>query len=486
MKKKLLLLFLSFALCLPTFAESMCVNLKNGETVSFDLEDIKDITICENISVVDESDTPLKFKILSENTVEVIRDDSYSELSSVTIPAKVRIDGKVYDVTSIGVNPFWRCSSLTSIEIPNSVTSIGDYAFYECTGLTSINIPECVTAIGDYAFWRCSSLTNIEIPNSVTAIGEKAFYECTGLDVVIDNSKNNVKVGYDVFKRCKSVTWLKDAVDVSDTPLKFKITSNSTVEVMYDGSYRDLDSIFIPAKVRIDGKVYDVTSIGEKGFYECTGLDIVIDNLEEIVKVGYDAFKNCKSVKWLKDVVDVSDTPLNFKITSDSTAEVMYDRFYKNLDSIFIPAKVRIDGKVYDVTSIGNGAFYECTGLTSIHISNSVTSIITAAFSFCSGLTSIHIPNSVTSIGDRAFYECTGLTNINIPNSVTDIGNGAFGGCSSLTNINIPESVTSVGQIAFMDCPDLDIVIDNSEDNVEVGRNAFLGCKSVTWLKEKD
>ena len=417
MKKKLLLLLLSSVLCLPTFAESMCVNLKNGETVSFDLEDIKDVTICENIPVVDESETPLKFKILSDSTLEVINDDLYKELDSVTIPAKVRIDGKVYDVTSIMIA-----------------------AFYECTGLTSINIPECVTAIGDYAFWRCSSLTNIEIPNSVTAIGEKAFYECTGLDVVIDNSKNNVKVGYDVFKRCKSVTWLKDVVDASDTPLKFKITSNSTVEVMYDGSYRDLDSIFIPAKVRIDGKVYDVTSIGEKGFYECTGLDIVIDNLEEIVKVGYDAFKNCKSVKWLKDVVDVSDTPLNFKITSDSTAEVMYDRFYKNLDSIFIPAKVRIDGKVYDVTSIGNGAFYECTGLTSIHISN----------------------------------------------SVTDIGNGAFGGCSSLTNINIPESVTSVGQIAFMDCPDLDIVIDNSEDNVEVGRNAFLGCKSVTWLKEKD
>ena len=51
MKKKLLLLVLSVVLCLPTFAESMCVNLKNGETVSFDLEDIKDVTICETIHV---------------------------------------------------------------------------------------------------------------------------------------------------------------------------------------------------------------------------------------------------------------------------------------------------------------------------------------------------------------------------------------------------------------------------------------------------
>ena len=79
MKKKLLLLVLSVVLCLPTFAESMCVNLKNGETVSFDLEDIKDVTICENIPVVDESETPLKFKILSDSTLGVIRDDSYKE-----------------------------------------------------------------------------------------------------------------------------------------------------------------------------------------------------------------------------------------------------------------------------------------------------------------------------------------------------------------------------------------------------------------------
>ena len=208
-------------------------------------------------------------------------------------------------------------------------------------------------------------------------------------------------------------------------------------------------------------------------------------NLKNGETVSFD-LKDIKDVTICENipVVDESETPLKFKILSDSTLGVIRDDSYKELNSVSVPAKVRIDGKVYDVTSIGNGAFYECTGLTSIHISNSVTSIITAAFSFCSGLTSIHIPNSVTSIGDRVFYECTGLTNINIPNSVTDIGNGAFGGCSSLTNINIPNSVTSVGQIAFMDCPDLDIVIDNSEDNVEVGRNAFLGCKSVTWSKE--
>jgi hypothetical protein len=88
------------------------------------------------------------------------------------------------------------------------------------------------------------------------------------------------------------------------------------------------------------------------------------------------------------------------------------------------------------VTSIGGSAFYNCTGLTSINIPNSVTSIGGSAFYNCTGLTSATIGNSVTSIGEYAFASCTGLTSINIGNSVTSIGFSAFRDCSSLTNIN--------------------------------------------------
>ena len=115
------------------------------------------------------------------------------------------------------------------------------------------------------------------------------------------------------------------------------------------------------------------------------------------------------------------------------------------------------------MTSIGNYAFRDCSGLTSVTIPNSVTSIGSSTFSGCSGLTSVTIPNSVTSIGSDAFRGCSGLTSVTIPNSVTSIGSSAFQNCSSLTSVTIGNSVTSIGNYAFsgVDIPTVISLIEN-------------------------
>ena len=115
------------------------------------------------------------------------------------------------------------------------------------------------------------------------------------------------------------------------------------------------------------------------------------------------------------------------------------------------------------MTSIGEYAFRDCYGLTSVTIPNSVTSIGGGAFEGCSGLTSVTIPYSVTSIGNYAFSGCSGLTSVTIPNSVTSIGWGAFRECSGLTSISIPNSVTSIGGGAFngVDIPTVISLIEN-------------------------
>ena len=128
------------------------------------------------------------------------------------------------------------------------------------------------------------------------------------------------------------------------------------------------------------------------------------------------------------------------------------------------------------VTSIGDMAFYVCSGLTSVSIGNSVTSIGSIAFSGCSGLISVTIPNSVTNIGRNAFentgwynnqpdgvvyagkiaYKYKGVMpanmNIILNEGTIGIAKFAFWGCSGLTSITIPNSVTSIGIEAFRNC----------------------------------
>ena len=74
---------------------------------------------------------------------------------------------------------FYRCTSLTSVNIPDGVTSIEKATFGGCSSLTLITIPDSVTIIGDNAFFNCTSLESVNIPKSVTSIGIRAFYGCS-------------------------------------------------------------------------------------------------------------------------------------------------------------------------------------------------------------------------------------------------------------------------------------------------------------------
>ena len=151
--------------------------------------------------------------------------------------------------------------------------------------------------------------------------------------------------------------------------------------------------------------------------------------------------------------------------------------------NVVIPEEVTYMNRTRKVTSIGEFAFYECSGLTSVTIPNSVTSIGDGAFYRCSALTSVTIPNSVTSIGDGAFSGCSGLTSVTIPNSVKSIGEDAFYGCKSLTSVTIGNSVTSIGKMAFggADIPTIVSLIENPF-KIEGKKSDFRTFSKSTFL----
>ena len=154
----------------------------------------------------------------------------------------------------------------------------------------------------------------------------------------------------------------------------------------------------------------------------------------------------------------------------------------KYIGDVVIPESVEYNGVTYSVTSIGDGAFIGCSGLTDVVIPNSVILIGNTAFYQCSGLTSIEIPNGVTSIGDMAFFYCSGLTDIKLPDTVKNIGRYAFSGCSGFTYVELPNSITSIGNYAFSDCSGLThIVIPNSITSI--GNYMFTYCSSLTSVE---
>ena len=165
-----------------------------------------------------------------------------------------------------------------------------------------------------------------------------------------------------------------------------------------------------------------------------------------------------------------------------------YDEYYAEYTGdVVIPATVTYGGNTYSVTSIGEAAFYKCSGLTSVTIPNSVTSIGDSAFYDCSGLTSIVVESGNTTYDSRngcnAIIETAtntlvvGCQSTIIPNSVTSIGDGAFEGCSGLTSVTIGNSVTSIGEDAFDECDALQTIF------VPLGQKARFAAMGLPAAK---
>ena len=192
----------------------------------------------------------------------------------------------------------------------------------------------------------------------------------------------------------------------------YNITSGTekTVEVTYKGdSYSAYSNeytgdVTVPSTIAYNGETYSVTSIGYMAFYNCFYL-VSIEIPGSVTSIGNSAFSYC------------------FGLTS-----------------------IEIPGSV---TSIGNSAFDGCSGLTSIIVDGNNRNydsregcnaiIETASNTLITGCKNTVIPGSVTSIGDGAFFYCSGLTSVtSLATTAPGLGSYAFYGISSDATLYYP------------------------------------------------
>ena len=276
--------------------------------------------------------------------------------------------------------------SIESMTIDGNEQSsiINSYDFGDTNEHTVVfTLKDSVTSIGEGAFNSCDKLISVTIPKSITSIGDQVFNYCKNL-TSIDIPNSVTSIGDGAFNACSSLT---------------NITIPNSVTTIDQNAFntcQGLTSINIP-----DG----VTSIGKSVFYGCSGLTSIT------VDANNANYSSEDGVLFNKTKTTLIYYPIGNTRTS-----------YNMPNS---------------VTSIGERAFYNYTGLRSVTISDNITSIDRWAFSGCNSLTSVNIPNSITSIGENAFSYCGGIVSVTIGSGVTSIGGQTFYLCTNIESITI-------------------------------------------------
>jgi len=485
-------------------------------------------------------------------SVDCIGDQAFESCSGLrTIP-------ELGGVTRIGSGAFSDCSGLSGVLVPGGVTNVGWWAFSDCLGLTSVAIPGSVAFIGDYAFSGCDALNAINVsgdnanyssldgilfnsdqtvlikcpsgktgdyamPLSVNVVKNEAFLGCSSLSsVTIPASVSNIG-GY-TFEGCAGLTAINvnasnahycslDGVlfdNLVSTLIQYPIGKPQTSYAIPSNVNRIADCAFEGCAGLTDVAIPpSVTSIGDCAFKGCAGLtEITIP--ANVNNIGYQAFLDCVALA----AINVDSA--NVVYSSVDGVLLDNDNWWRTL--IQCPAGKTGTFAIPDgVRTIGEGAFFNCAGLTGVTVPSTVYDIRDYAFFNCTGLTSIAIPDSCVYIGNLAFLNCLALTAIDVdannarfcsvagvlfnksqttliqcpagkagsycvPSSVTRLEDYAFFNCFLLTDVALPASVETVGECAFSNCRSLmGITADEGNPNYS-SQNGVLFSKDMSCL----
>ena len=396
---------------------------------------------------------------------------------NITIPSTVSYSGKTMQVVGIGEKAFYSCSELSSVELPNSIVEIGKNAFWYCKKLSTIVIPSSTTSIGDYAFQSCEKLVTVSLSNSLTTVGERAFEGTAITSVIIPKSVNSI--GKAAFVNCAELSTIR----VEEGNLVYDSRNNCNAIIQGKTLVVGCKNTIIPNSV---------TTIGENAFWGSMGItSIEIPNT--VLSIEKNAFYGCKKLSTI--VIPSSTTSIGdyafqsceklVTVSLSNSLTTIGERAFEGtaITSVIIPKSVN---------SIGKAAFVNCTELSTIRVEegnlvydsrNNCNAIIKGNTIVIGCKGTEQIPEGVTTIGEAAFYSCSGLYSINLPSSIQTIEKDAFYNCKGLSSITIPASVNYFGNYAFQNCSQLVDVISLIVNPFDISETVFSGINTESTLK---
>ena len=307
-------------------------------------------------------------------------------------------------------------ANIESLKITGVLNDVDFLFIYRMMpNLKNLDIAEVnITALPTQAFYNSKNVEHLILPNTLITIGEEMFYQSDLRSVVIPT--NVTTVGYSAFKRCSSLTTV-----TFEKESQLKTIGGD----YYYGAFSDctaLTSIEIPASVE---------TIGNTAFSDCSSLaTVTFEKGSRLKTIGNNAYYRCTSLTSIEIPASVETIEKKAFMHCSSLATVTFEKGSQ---------LKTIAGDSYD------GAFSDCTALTSIEIPASVETIEATAFKRCSKLATVTFEkgSQLKTIGG-GYY--------------SSYYYGAFLGCSSLTSIEIPASVETIEATAFKRCSKLTTV----------------------------
>lgn len=283
--------------------------------------------------------------------------------------------GNKYDYNDFYVpNPPFSGSNIKSIVIGalvsdlkmcgyvNYRTSVG--AFENCINLDSVVIKSTTTEIPQNTFSGCCKIESLEIPNTVAKIGSNAFLGCAGLKKLSLGS-NLTTIGDNAFDGCDSL---------------MEINLKNPNPPTYNTNFSS--KLYIKTKVNVP-----------RGYLE---------KYQET-----EPWRNFWNTSELNDLFFEEDY-IKYSVVNNNEVEIIGNSFSEPTE-LYVKNKVEHGGNKYNVVSISNAAFKDCSYLLSVQIEDGITYIGNNAFYACNNLKMIIVPQSITCIGEYAFYGCKGL-----------------------------------------------------------------------------